>query len=44
MAQDDLDNYLVVRVADEFIVDLMKSACGIEYVEASKLIQFVKIF
>lgn len=26
----------VVRVADEIIVDLMKSACGIEYEEAAK--------
>jgi len=28
---DDLDRYAVVRVADEIVVDLMKSACGIEY-------------
>lgn len=31
----DLDEYVVVRVADEIVVDLMKSACGIEYEEAS---------
>jgi hypothetical protein len=30
----DLDEYVVVRVADEFVVDLMKSACGIDYQEA----------
>jgi hypothetical protein len=24
----------VVRVADEFVVDLMRQACGIEYAEA----------
>ena len=30
----DLDQYVVVRVADEVVVDLMKSACGIEYDEA----------
>jgi len=28
---DDFDKYLVVRVGDEFVVDLMRSACGIEY-------------
>lgn len=27
----DLDDYVVVRVADEFVVDLMKSACGVDY-------------
>jgi predicted nucleotidyltransferase len=31
----DLDQFIVVRVCDEFVVDLMKSACGIEYPEAS---------
>jgi hypothetical protein len=32
----DLDRYVVIRVGDEFVVDLMKAACGIEYAEASK--------
>ncbi len=40
---DDLDNYVVVRVADEIVVDLMKLACGINYEEASKSILHVKI-
>jgi len=31
----DLDKYVVVRVGDEIVVDLMKAACGIEYPEAS---------
>ena len=31
----EVAKYTVVRVADEFIVDLMKSACGIGYSEAS---------
>jgi hypothetical protein len=31
----DLDRYVVVRVADEIVVDLMKSACGVEYAEAA---------
>lgn len=30
----DLDEYLVVRVADEIVVDLMLSACGVTYEEA----------
>jgi hypothetical protein len=34
MTEDDLDRYAVVRVADEFVVDLMKAACGIEFAEA----------
>ncbi|MDB6124907.1 MAG: hypothetical protein JWQ71_3900 [Pedosphaera sp.] len=33
---DELDKYLVIRVGDEFVVDLMKAACGIHYEEASK--------
>jgi hypothetical protein len=36
MADADLDQYVVVRVADEIVVDLMKAACGIEYEEASQ--------
>src|SRR5688572_24077156 len=32
---DDLDNYLVVRVADEIVVDLMLKACGVDYTQAS---------
>ena len=40
---DDLDNYVVVRVADEIVVDLMKTACGINYEEASKSILQVNI-
>jgi hypothetical protein len=32
--ETDLDEYLVVRVADEIVVDLMLSACGVTYDEA----------
>ena len=32
----EVNKYTVVRVADEIVVDLMKSASGIEYEEASK--------
>jgi len=34
MAPNDLEAYAVVRVADEFVVDLMKAACGITFAEA----------
>lgn len=43
MTPDDLDTYMVVRVADEFVVDLMKSACGVEYADASKDCEIVVI-
>ena len=44
----DLDEYLVVRVADEIVVDLMLSACGVTYEEAQndvevKMIEGVSI-
>jgi len=31
----DVAKYTVVRIADEITVDLMKSACGVEYGEAA---------
>jgi hypothetical protein len=31
----DVSKYTVVRVADEIVVDLMQSACGIDYGEAA---------
>jgi len=43
MAETDLDNYQVVRVADEIVVDLMKSACGIGYAEASRYVAWTNI-
>ncbi len=39
----DLDQYVVVRVGDEFVVDLMKAACGVEYAEASTEVQMVTL-
>ena len=39
----DLDQYVVVRVGDEFVVDLMKAACGVEYAEASQEVQMVTL-
>jgi len=40
MTSDDLDKYAVVRVADEFVIDLMKAACGIAFAEASREVQW----
>ena len=34
IADDDVRSHVVVRVADEVIVDLMGRACGVEYAEA----------
>ena len=35
MADDEVERYGVVRVADEIVVDLMKSACGVSYEDAA---------
>ena len=43
MAADDLERYAVVRVADEIVVDLMRSACGVAYSEASGMVDEVEI-
>ena len=40
---DDLDKFIVVRVGDEFVIDLMKRSCGIEYNEASRSVEKVQI-
>ena len=32
----EVARYTVVRVADEIVIDLMRSACGIDYQEASR--------
>jgi hypothetical protein len=40
---EDLDRFIVVRVGDEIVIDLMKRSCGIEYAEASKDIEWVRI-
>lgn len=39
----DVEKYTVVRVADEFVVGLMQSACDINYAEASKEIVIRKL-
>jgi hypothetical protein len=38
--ETDLDRYQVVRVADEIVVDLMLSACGVTYDDAVDEIEF----
>jgi hypothetical protein len=43
LGDDDLHNYVVVRVADEVVVDLMKAACGITYAEAEPEIEIFTI-
>lgn len=39
----DVNHYTVVRVADEIVIDLMKSACGIEYMEALKEVVIIEV-
>jgi hypothetical protein len=34
VADDDVARYAVVRVADEVVIDLMASACGVDYAAA----------
>src|SRR5213593_1677978 len=40
---DDLNQYVVGRVGDEFVLDLMKAACGGGYAEASEEISLVSL-
>ncbi len=39
----EIDNYGVVRVGDEVLVDLMKSACGVTYSDAIKDALFFEV-
>jgi hypothetical protein len=41
--EDDLDEYTVVRVADEIVVDLMLAACGVTYDEAANEIEMREV-
>jgi hypothetical protein len=43
VGKNDLNDYTVVRVADEIVVDLMLSACGITYQEAVSEIEIKEI-
>ena len=43
LGDDDLRNWVVVRVCDEVVVDIMTLACGISYQEGEPDIQVFKI-
>jgi hypothetical protein len=43
LKEADLEEYEVVRVADEIVVDLMLSACGVTYEDAKDEIEIVTI-
>ncbi len=36
IADDEVEKYQVVRIADEIVVDLMKAACGVDYARAAQ--------
>jgi len=36
IADDEVDRYQVVRIADEIVVDLLKDACGVDYSTAAQ--------
>jgi hypothetical protein len=35
IADDEVEKYTVVRIADEIVVDLLKAACGVNYARAA---------
>lgn len=35
IADDEVEKYQVVRIADEIVVDLLKAACGVDYARAA---------
>jgi hypothetical protein len=43
LGDSDLNDYLVVRVCDEIVVDLMLRACGIDFAEAEAGLEFHEI-
>jgi hypothetical protein len=43
LGDDDLRTYSVVRVSDEILVDLMITACGVDYAEASKFVEIAEL-
>ena len=36
IADDEVEKYQVVRIADEIVVDLLKDACGVDYSRAAR--------
>jgi len=43
MEDDDVQRFTVVRIGDEYVVDLLASACGVTFDEASRSIQSVEL-
>lgn len=43
MKDDDVANYTVVRIADEYVIDLLAKACGINYEQAKKDVEVYEI-
>jgi hypothetical protein len=43
LGDDDLRHYTIVRVSDEILVDLMITACGVDYAEARESIETAEI-
>lgn len=39
----EVNQYTVVRIADEIVIDLMKSACGVSFQEASDQINWIEV-
>jgi hypothetical protein len=43
MQDDEVEKYTVVRIADEFVIDLLASACGVDFNEAIENADFIEI-
>jgi hypothetical protein len=43
LGDDDFRDYIVVRVSDEILVDIMTAACGIEFEEASRSVEVAQV-
>lgn len=43
MQDDEVAQYTVVRIADEFVVDLMAKACGVDFEEASQDAESIEV-
>lgn len=43
LSPGDVESYEVIRVADEIVVDLMKSACGVSFEAAQSQIMIVEL-
>jgi hypothetical protein len=43
LGDEDFRDYMVVRVSDEILVDVMTAACGIEFKEASRTVEIADV-